>query len=80
MGTGNSSEVNFTAETILKWTIGPLSSRDNTTIAIPYRKVTLKYRQRGPSLSKMIVLRDRPVINWSPTRSIDDRMNRSLCS
>ncbi len=28
MGTENSGVVNFTAETILKWTIGPLSSRD----------------------------------------------------
>ncbi len=26
MGTGNSGVVNFAAETILKWTIGPLSS------------------------------------------------------
>ncbi len=30
MGMGNSGVVNFTAETILKWTIGPPSSRDNT--------------------------------------------------
>ncbi len=32
MGSGNSGVVDFTAETILKWTIGPLSSRDNVEV------------------------------------------------
>ncbi len=32
MGSGNWGVVNFATETILKWTIGPLSSRDNRCV------------------------------------------------
>ncbi len=34
MGLGNSGVVNFAAETILNWPIGPLPSRDNNVDVI----------------------------------------------
>ncbi len=37
MGTGNSDVVNFTEETILKWIIWPLSSRDNVSMLRSYK-------------------------------------------